>query len=167
MRTLLIPLVTSTIATLTACSPIQQAGGGVATASALLVALPLLPAAGAYHAITRDPEKEKQRDLEVVRQICSMKTEIIERRNPVEDADMLISRGIIFIMPMDFPRKDSPNAEETLGVIAEDPIALSLVTLTSDISGSSEYAQDPVYKKFSRTRRLYKERFNKTMATKL
>jgi hypothetical protein len=170
----------------------SQGAGGLATTSALLVALPLLPAAEAYHAISGDIDKDKQRGVELASQLRPVyfeRTKLTERRKPVEDAEKLISRGIIFIMPMDFPRKNSFNmypgmpsgwikdipplyAEETIEVIAKDHLALYLMTITSDdprhdTSVIYAFSQDKVYRKFWQSRHLYKERFNKTMATKL
>jgi hypothetical protein len=76
---------------------INQELGGVATVSALTVALPLIPFAGAYHAISGDIRKEKEKERiiqEKLNPIYQKRIEMVKARLPKADADQVWKDGV-------------------------------------------------------------------------
>lgn len=174
------------------CSTLEpESLGGLATVSALAIVLPFLPAAEAYHAISGDIERDRlqgEQLAEKLRPVYRERIALLAKRNPMADADRLAARGIIFIMPMDFPREHSFNMypgmpvswiksipsdqdEKAMEVIKSDQDAMYLMTISSDdprhdVSVIYAFNQDPVYTRFFKERHAYKEAFNKRMAKK-
>jgi len=75
---------------------------GVATASALVVALPLVPLAETYHIINQTGKKQKkERDhlMSVFDPVYAERTRLILERSPVDDASVLIDQNIIVYFP--------------------------------------------------------------------
>jgi hypothetical protein len=71
--------------------------GDAATASALLVTLPLIPFADAYHAISGDIRKEKEKERiiqEKLNPIYQKRIEMVKARSPKADADQTWKEGV-------------------------------------------------------------------------
>ena len=80
----------------------EQAWGGLATTSALIVALPLIPFAGAYHLISgdlRNQRKAERKLQEVLDPVYQKRIELIQKRDPVADADQAWLDGSTAFLP--------------------------------------------------------------------
>ena len=71
---------------------------GVATASALVVALPLAPLAASYHTVNQTGKKlemDKQYLMDVLDPVYAEKIRLIQERSPAEDALALVDQGVV------------------------------------------------------------------------
>ena len=85
---------------------------GVATASALVVALPLIPLAETYHIVNRTGKKQKvdkEYLMSVFDPIYAERTRLISERSPEDDALVLIDQGIVVYFPSSNPNSDQYN----------------------------------------------------------
>ena len=83
-------------------SEAKQTAGGAATATTLLVALPLVPVAGAYHAVTGDVDKEHAREEAKNAEldpIYEARRVAFSQRNPKDDADAVFHDGFLVFLP--------------------------------------------------------------------
>jgi hypothetical protein len=81
---------------------VKQTAGGVATVSALVVALPLVPVAEGYHFLSGDIRelKAKVAALKVkLDPVYEERLRMIEARDPVADARSVVSEGCELLLP--------------------------------------------------------------------
>jgi len=99
---------------LVACAndSIEQELGGVVTASALVVALPLIPFAEVYHTFNQTDKKlaaEREHWESVFDPVYAKRIEIIESRNPSRDAQTVLRESTPFYLPSMISRTPDPN----------------------------------------------------------
>jgi hypothetical protein len=76
--------------------------GGLATTSALVAALPLIPFAGAYHLVSGDVRKQRraeQKLQEALDPVYQKRIELVEKRDPVGDAGQAWLDGFRAFLP--------------------------------------------------------------------
>jgi len=149
--------------------------GGVATASALVVALPLIPFANAYHAVSGDVRKDAERLEQMNKEldpIYEKRIAIIEGLNPTEGAERVHSEGIEAFLPQQSDMQIYPglknmdvvdskaNANKILG----NEFLSYLQTLMDDdpVQKSEKYANyySPTFRRFRHLGSQYKASFN-------
>ena len=170
-----------TLGLLTGCAGEAKGGdgaAGLATASALVVALPLIPFAGAYHAVSGDVRKDAQR-LEQMNEaldpIYEKRIAIIEKLNPIKAAEQVHGEGIEAYLPhmsgfQIYPglkNTDVVDARANADKIQANELLHYLQTLTdNDPAQSDERYKDyysPTYQRFRHLGSQYKASFNVRM----
>jgi hypothetical protein len=160
------------------CAGDVKGGGGasgLATASALVVALPLIPFAGAYHAVSGDVRKDAER-LEQTNQeldpIYQKRIAIIESLNPTEGAERVHNEGIEAFLPQQSDMQIYPGLKNTDVVdskanankILGNEFLRYLQTLMDDdpIQKNERYSNyySPTFKRFRHLGSQYKASFN-------
>lgn len=151
----------------------------ISTVSAIVVAIPLLPFAEAYHVINDTEGKNRERAARLAEKfdpIYLERIEIIESRNPEVDANQLIERGAVLLLPsvlgggifpgLKYEQTKSLDREQNTKTISENDLASYLSALMGKDSAHQElgefYYGDP-FKKFISTGWSYKEIFNTIM----
>ena len=163
---------------LQACT--KQELGGVATVSALLLAVPLVPFAEAYHLIN-DTDGKNKKAREAWRAqfdpIYAERTAIIQARKPADDALALFNEGTVAFLPT-VPGSGYYHGLSSVGaafkdpenqsVIADNEFLLSMQTLMEDDPLHEETANyryhSPTYDAFNEASKIYKTAFNQRMS---
>ncbi len=183
-----ITIIIIVLALLSSCastdSDTNQTLGGLATVSALLVALPLIPFTEAYHAIN-DTEGKLIKEREHLEQrfdpVYAERTKLIEARDPAADATVVLNQGNVVFLP------SVPKARMIPGIPYQESIEAIDFDLNQSIINNSEFLtylltlmdKDPIhesegkfyfgeqYKIFIQAGFTYKEAFNQVMYSKL
>ena len=151
----------------------------ISTVSAIAIAVPLIPFVEVYHIVndTRGKDKERSERLaEKFDPIYIQRVEVIESRNPSDDAKALIGRDILVLLPSVpgggiFPgllpkQTVGFNKESNSAQIASSEFAMYLSVLMGKEPAHEavgEYYFGDPYKKFLSTGWRYKEVFNQIM----
>ena len=160
------------------CAGDAKGGGGaagLATASALVVALPLIPFANAYHAVSGDVRKDAERLQQMNQEldpIYEKRIAIIETLNPREGAERVHGEGVEAYLPQQSDMQIYPglkntdvidsksNANKVLG----NAFLKYLQTLMDDdpIQKSEKYSSyySPTFRQFRHLGYQYKASFN-------
>lgn len=147
--------------------------GGLATASALLIALPFMPLAALYHEITGDIEKEKQKYVALVAQndpIYEDLTARILKRDPLHDAEALQEKGVVALLPSVpdgtlFPGVDLESNFNDFTCNADVVRSNDLLRELQDLTSKDLYRSD-VYDRYQNVAWKYKAVFNQAMYRK-
>ena len=180
-----VTLLACVILVLTGCSANQakQTGEALAATSALLVALPLIPVAEAYHALN-DTNGKSAASFDAWRQAFdssySEKTQLIQQRDPVVDARTIAAEGAFAYLPTIpgssfYPgRRDEIDAATRMAnnvTIERNELLRYLQELMADDPKDNDKKevgyrlnQKSAYPRFSATGYAYKEAFNKEVA---
>ncbi len=154
--------------------------GGVATVSALLLAVPLVPFAEAYHVVNDTKGKAKQQQ-EIWRAqfdpVYAKRAELIALRDPKNDADYYYASGSIIFFPSMPTSEIYPglshtetkiNTQLNQARIAQDETLSALQQLLSEDplhtkTAGWKYTSDTL-DRFEKLSRQYKTQFNVRMA---
>ncbi|ASF17037.1 hypothetical protein K5M76_17880 [Shewanella xiamenensis] len=156
---------------------------GLATVSALLVAVPLVPFAEAYHIIndTEGKNRERARLLaEKYDPVYNERISIIEQRSAESDARNLINAGVVALLPSVpgvkiypglLPKQSEQidHSSNSKSIEANELLAYLSSLMDQDPSHKQAgpyYFGEP-YKKFISTGWAYKEAFNHIMLQQL
>lgn len=164
----------------------QQELAGVATGSALVVALPLIPFAATYHIVSGDLRREKKAEQqlrELLDPVYQERIKMIEQRNPVADATQAWSSGARALLPSIPNGNIFPGLERTEFHLKQDFAAKNYAELSNfEFLRYLEQlmGKDPVhlqhaninyysetYKQFLHTTWRYRESFNKEIYFRL
>ena len=158
----------------------KQTAGGVATVSALVAALPLVPVAEGYHFLKGDIRELKQNvaALKVkLDPVYEERVRMIEGRDPVADAQTVLGEGCELLLPsvpdgVIFPgyfdpRAGAPSAQPSRSPKSPTYRFLEELMDKDRLHSESEqlgvsYSGRP-YTAFLRAGAHYKERFNREM----
>lgn len=180
-----VALLACVVLAVTGCSANQakQTGGALVATSALLVALPLIPVAEAYHALNDTSGKGAAR-FDAWRQtfdpIYSEKARMIKQRDPVADARTVAAEGEFAYLPTIlgfsvYPgirdEKDAAAREANNLTIGRNELLRYLQALMADDPKDNDKKevgyrlhQKAAYPNFSAAGYAYKEAFNKEVA---
>jgi len=165
-------------------SDVKQNAGGVATVSALVVALPLIPFAEGYHLLSGDIRDLKAKAAAVKMKLDPVYEErlrLIQNRNPVADARTVVAEGCeLFLASVPdgvvFPGYFDPGAGATIpsdprpSQSSKSPTYRFLEELMDQdpLHKESErlgvYYSGPAYTAFLRAGWSYEESFNHEIA---
>ena len=158
----------------------KQNLGGVATVSALLVAVPLVPFAEAYHVIN-DTKGKAKKQLELWQEqfdpVYEKRIEIIEGRNPIADAEAKFHEGKVAFMPAMYQsglyvgllwNQDKTDGDANQTIINNDELLSYLQALLSNDPLHEKEAgykyHSPIDDCFTAKVFDYKAAFNKKMS---
>jgi hypothetical protein len=158
----------------------EQALGGLATVSAMVVAMPGIPFAMAYRAIADQHESKVQRELRArLDPVYEKRIDMIRQRDAVADANHAIETGALALLPT-MPHGSIFDGLERAGLFGNKEFAARndeqvqkseflryLETLTSNdpvqVQNQKYTYFSETYRRFIDARRAYKEPFNKRM----
>lgn len=168
----------------------EQQLGGLATTSALVIALPLIPFAETYHILNQTEKKlrkEKEYWESVFDPIYTERIKLIKERSPEYDAEIIFTKGTEVYFPSllrEIPQfnlgalypgveqlwSEDPDKKLNYERARSDELANHMWILMSDdpmhIKAKKEFKIiyfSRVYQNFIQLRLRYKERFNLTM----
>jgi hypothetical protein len=168
----------------------EQQLGGLATVSALVVALPLIPFTESYHALNQTEKKlrEKREYWEsVFDPVYAERIEIIDSRSPEQDAELVFSQGTEVYFPSLLNKvtrfdlgalypgveniwNEDPDKKMNYERSQANELTQYMWTLMSEDPShlKAEHEDDVTYfsevwKRFISSRFTYMERFNLTM----
>lgn len=155
----------------------QRLGGGVATAGALALAVPLVPVAGAYHLLSGTAAKERAEEGQRAAQqepIWQQRCRDLAARDPQRDAREAFFSGRIAFLLL---RLDAPgvrignadyrmkNLQQNAGAIHSSVLLRHLMELSSPYSAvqSDDWAWTDSFKRYIHASGDYRAAFNKEM----
>lgn len=167
----------------------KQQGAELATASALVVGLPLIPFAGAYHAYHiasgdwRSERKAEKQLREILDPVYEKRIKLIQQRDPTADAKQAwlsgstaflpsLPRGNIFpgLEHTEFNLKEGFGAENYKKVLQSELLNYLETLMGKDPvhvqSGNVNYFTE-TYKQFIHVSWRYREAFNKVIYARL
>ncbi|XQF93733.1 hypothetical protein ACOBV9_08730 [Pseudoalteromonas espejiana] len=158
----------------------KQDLGGIATVSALVVALPLIPFAEAYHAVN-DTDRKAKAQLDIWRQqfdpVYQKRVEVILDRDPIADAQQVFNDNKVVFMPAMYRsglyvgliwNHEKTDGKANQAIIDNDELLTYLQTLLSNDPLHEKEAgykyHSPMHECFSAKVFDYKAAFNKKMS---